>query len=173
MLPELDGFAVLRKIREEDNIPVIIMSALTDKESMMNGFVLGADDYIEKPIDIDILIAKIKALLKRNYEWKKYNKIIHSGDLSVDKDAKSIYQNNVKLALTIKEYELLLLFIENPGKTLHKDYLFGKIWGADSFSENQTLTVHIKMLRDKIEKDQKNPKRILTVWGVGYRYETV
>lgn len=173
MLPGIDGFGVLNEIREKNNTPVIIMSALTDKEDKMNGYVLGADDYIEKPVDIDILIAKIRALLKRNYEWEKAGNILHSGSLSIDRDAKCCYKNGIPLSLTVKEYELLLLFMENPGKTLHKDFIFSSIWGMDSFSENQTLTVHIKMLRDKIEEDPKNPKRIITLWGVGYRYEAI
>ena len=84
-----------------------------------------------------------------------------------------MFLNSEEVMLTGKEYELLLLLVENPGKTLHKEFLFDKIWGMDSFSENQTLTVHIKTLRDKIEKDSKHPKRILTVWGVGYKYEEV
>ena len=84
-----------------------------------------------------------------------------------------VFLNHREIALTVKEYELLVLFIQNPGKTLRKEYLFDKIWGVDSFSENQTLTVHIKTLRDKIEEEPKNPKRIRTVWGVGYKYEEI
>lgn len=173
MLPGMDGFAVLSEIREKNNIPVIIMSARTDKEDKMNGFMLGADDYIEKPVDVDILTAKVKALMNRNYNRRENPTILHSGALQVDLEAKQVTLNKQLLNLSIKEYELLLLLIQNSGKTLHKDYLFNEIWGADSFSENQTLTVHIKTLRDKIEEEPKKPKRIITVWGVGYRYEEI
>ncbi|MGG7177497.1 response regulator transcription factor [Clostridium paraputrificum] len=173
MLPGIDGFTVCSNIRKNHNIPIIIMSAKVNKEDKLNGFTLGADDYIEKPVDIDILSAKVSALIKRNYELKAERKIINSGAISINKGANEVYLHGSLLNMTSKEFELLLLLVESPGKTLSKDYLFNKVWGADSFSENQTLTVHIKMLRDKIEEDSKNPKRIITLWGVGYKYEEI
>lgn len=171
MLPEMDGFGFCAAIRKKSNIPVIILSAKADKEDKMNGFAQGADDYVEKPVDVDILLAKIGALMRRNYDLKKENALIVSGAVSIDTDAKQVYFHGKEIQLTVKEYELLLLLVQNPAKTLRKEYLFNKVWGADSFSENQTLTVHIKMLRDKIEEEPKNPKRIKTIWGVGYKYE--
>lgn len=173
MLPGMDGFALCDKVRKENNIPIIILSARSEKEDKMNGFSLGADDYVEKPVDMDLLLAKIGALMRRNYELKQQNTILHSGGLTIDKDAKQVTLDGKTLSLTVKEYELLLLLAENPGKVLRKEYLFNQIWGVDSFSENQTLTVHIKMLRDKIEEDPKRPERIQTVWGVGYKYEEI
>lgn len=173
MLPGIDGFAACASIREQSNIPVIFLSARVSKEDKMNGFLQGADDYIEKPVDVDILSAKVKALMRRNYDLKKENTVIHSGALAIDKEAKQVFLENKEVPVTVKEYELLILLAENPGKTLSKEYLFNQIWGMDSFSENQTLTVHIKMLRDKIEEEPKKPKRIQTVWGVGYKYEEV
>ncbi len=171
MLPGIDGFAVCSSIREKGNIPIIILSARTDKEDKINGFTLGADDYLEKPIDIDILNAKIFALFKRLYDIKENTSIIKSGQIEINQDTMEVSFKGKKLNLTIKEYDLLLLLIENKGKTLNKNYIFNTIWGEKSESENQTLTVHIKMLRDKIEEDSKNPIKIKTVWGVGYRYE--
>jgi DNA-binding response OmpR family regulator len=173
MLPGIDGFAVCTQIRKKDNIPILIMSAKVDKEDKMNGFLLGADDYMEKPVDVDILSAKIAALLRRSQLAKEKNARLESGSISIDMDAKQVFYQKHELNLTVKEYELLLLLAKNAGKTLNKDYLFNQIWGADSFSENQTLTVHIKMLRDKIEDNPKQPLRIKTVWGVGYRYEEI
>ena len=173
MLPGIDGFTVCSSIRKNHNIPIIIMSAKVDKEDKINGFTLGADDYIEKPIDIDILGAKVSALMKRNYELKAKRTIINSGAISINKEANEVYLDGKLLSMTSKEFELLLLFVENPSKTLSKEYLFNKIWGLESFSENQTLTVHIKMLRDKIEENPKKPKRIVTIWGVGYKYEEI
>lgn len=173
MLPEMDGFAVCSAIRGQSSVPILFLSARVEKEAQINGFMVGADDYVEKPIDMDILLAKVTALMKRNYDLKQKNILLHSGALSIDKEKRQVFLNQKEISLTIKEYELLLLLIENPGKTLHKDFLFEKIWGMDSFSENQTLTVHVKTLRDKIEEDSKHPKRILTVWGVGYKYEEV
>lgn len=173
MLPGMDGFAVCTAVRNKGDVPVIILSAVIDKESKITGFQLGADDYIEKPVDIDILKAKITALFKRYYDVKSNPAIIRSGEIEVNQETMEVsYQGNI-LNMTMKEYDLLLLLIENKGKTLNKDYLFNTVWGADSFSENQTLTVHIKMLRDKIEEDPRSPQRIKTVWGVGYRYEEV
>lgn len=169
MLPGIDGFAVCKKIREESNTPILIVSAKTDKEDKLNGLVLGADDYIEKPYDIDIMLAKIDGIFKRRYALDE----ITDGNLRINKASRTVYKNDTPLELTAKEYELLLLLLENRGKALSKEYLFHQIWGSDSFSEQQTLTVHIKWLRQKIEDDPKNPKKILTVWGVGYKYESI
>ena len=167
MLPGIDGFEVCSIIREEYNTPIIVVSAKVGKEDKLNGLLLGADDYIEKPYDIDILLAKIKGVFKRNYN----SDILTDGNIRIDKIKSTAYCNDKELSLTTKEFNLLLLLVENKGRVLKKDWIFNKIWGFDSFSEPQTLTVHIKWLREKIEKDPKNPQRLLTVWGVGYRFE--
>ncbi|MBR6670445.1 MAG: response regulator transcription factor [Ruminococcus sp.] len=169
MLPGIDGFAVCKKIREESNTPILIVSAKTEKEDKLNGFVLGADDYIEKPYDIDIMLAKIAGIFKRRYALDE----VICGDIKINKVRRTVCKNDVQIEMTAKEFDLLVLLIENMGKTLTKEYLFNQIWGSDSFSEQQTLTVHIKWLRQKIEDDPKNPKHIQTVWGVGYKYESV
>jgi DNA-binding response OmpR family regulator len=167
MLPGIDGFEVCRQIREEYNTPIIIVSAKVGKEDKLNGLILGADDYIEKPYDIDILLAKISGIFKRRYE----SDMITDQNIRLDRLSRIAFFKDQELTLTTKEFDLLLLFMENKGKALKKDWIFNKIWGCDSFSEPQTLTVHIKWLRQKIEDDPKNPARISTVWGVGYRYE--
>ncbi len=167
MLPGIDGFAVCKKIREDSNTPILIVSAKTDKEDKLNGLMLGADDYIEKPYDIDIMLAKIGGIFKRRYALDE----LVDGDIRINKVSRTVYKNDMQLEMTAKEFDLLVLLIENKGKALTKEYLFNQIWGSDSFSEQQTLTVHIKWLRQKIEDDAKNPKHILTVWGVGYKYE--
>lgn len=173
MLPGIDGYVVCKKVRENGNVPILIMSAKVEKDDKLKGYELGADDYIEKPFDIDLLRAKIKAILARTQSNAQNNKIIECGDIKIDVEAMQVYKNQQLVELNVKEYELLLLLVRNAGKTLNKNYLFNEIWGSDSFSENQTLTVHIKWLRDKIEDNSKNPKHILTVWGVGYKYEKV
>ena len=167
MLPGIDGFSVCKKIRQDSNTPILIVSAKTDKEDKINGLVLGADDYIEKPYDIDIMLAKIAGIFKRRYAIDE----IVDGDLKINKVSRKVYKNDTEITMTSKEFDLLVLFVENKGKALTKDYLFNQIWGSDSFSEQQTLTVHIKWLRQKIEDDPKNPMRIQTVWGTGYKYE--
>lgn len=166
MLPGLDGLAVCKKIRELGNTPVLIVSAKTEKEDKLNGLFLGADDYIEKPYDIDIMLAKIKGIFKRQYSMDD----ITDGNLRLNKVNRTAYKENQPLELTAKEFDLLLLLIENKGKVLKKEFIFRQIWGSDSFSEPQTLTVHIKWLRQKIEENPKSPKRLLTVWGVGYQF---
>lgn len=162
----IDGFGVCKKIREMSDVPVLIVSAKTEKDDKLNGLIIGADDYIEKPYDIDILIAKIGGIFKRRYSIDE----ITEGSIKINKAEKTVYKNNVQLEMTAKEYELLLFLIENKGKTLKKEQIFNRIWGSASFSEQQTLTVHIKWLRQKIEDDPRSPEHILTVWGVGYKF---
>lgn len=166
MLPGIDGFAVCSKVREQSNTPILIVSAKTGKDDKLNGLILGADDYIEKPYDIDILLAKIQGIFKRRYAQSE----LRDGALRLDLVSRVAYKNDVPLTMTAKEFDLLVLLVENKGQPLTKEYLFSQVWGSDSFSEQQTLTVHIKWLRQKIEADPKEPQRILTVWGKGYRY---
>lgn len=167
MLPNMDGLAVCRRIRENSNTPIIIVSAKTEKDDKLNGLLLGADDYIEKPYDVDILLAKISGIFKRRYQ----SDCLTDGNISLDRISRIVCKEKVQIDMTQKEFDLLTLLMENPGKTLSKDMIFNKIWGFDSFSEPQTLTVHIKWLREKIEDNPKKPERIVTVWGIGYRYE--
>ncbi|MDE6672476.1 MAG: response regulator transcription factor [Ruminococcus sp.] len=166
-LPEVDGFAVCRKIRQDDNTPIIMLTARTNKEDKLNGILSGADDYIEKPYDIDILLAKIKGIFKRRLSLD----IISDGNITLNLADQIVTKCGIPVAVTSKEFELLRLLIENKGQTLNKDFLFKRIWGIDSDSELQTLTVHIKWLRQKIEDNPKNPTKIVTVWGRGYRWE--
>ena len=166
-LPGMDGFGVCAKIRENSNAHIMIASARTDKKDMLKGLGLGADDYIEKPYDIDILLAKIKGVFKRKYAVEE----LIIDDIKLNTVTQTIYVNDKEVEATLKEYELLKFFMENKGTTLRKEYLFNTIWGSDSESELQTLTVHIKWLREKIEEDPKHPKHIVTEWGVGYRFE--
>lgn len=164
---ELDGFAVLQEVRKNDNTHVLITSARTGKEDQLKGLRIGADDYISKPYDMDILLAKVKGIMRRKFELDE----IVCGDIRLNTVTESASVDGKIIDLTAKEYELLKLMMEHKGTTLKKDYLFNTVWGSDSDSELQTLTVHIKWLREKIEKDPKKPVHILTVWGVGYRFE--
>lgn len=167
MLPGIDGFAICSKIRETSNTHILIASAKTEKNDKLKGLNLGADDYIEKPYDVDILIAKIKGIFKRKYGQEE----IVEGNIRLNTVQQSIYVDGQKKEATEKEFELLKLLIENKNITMKKEYLFNTVWGSDSDSEMQTLTVHIKWLREKIEEDPKKPKHIITEWGVGYRFE--
>ena len=169
MLPGMDGFAVCRKIREESNTPILIVSAKTGKKDKLSGLTLGADDYIEKPYDIDIMLAKIAGIFKRRYAVDE----LSCGDITINRLSRTVCKNGTPIEMTTMEFDLLVLLMENKGKTLTKEYLFNRIWGSDSFSEQQTLTVHVKWQRQKIEDDPKKPRKIQTVWGVGYQYESV
>ncbi len=167
MLPGMSGYAVCSKIRETSNASIIIASARTEKEDKLKGLELGADDYIEKPVDIDILLAKIRGIFKRKYAQDE----LVIGDVRLDIPAKAMYVKGVRKDVTQKEFDLIKMLMENRGQTLKKEFLFSRIWGSCSESELHTLAVHVTWLRDKIEDDPKKPQHILTVWGVGYRYE--
>ncbi len=167
MLPGLDGMHILNKVREKSNTPVIMVSARIAKDDKLKALVSGADDYIEKPYDIDILIAKVKGIFTRRLARES----ITDDNISLDIVREKILVDGQEVEATAKEFELLKLFMENKGQTLQKGYLFDRIWGSDSDSMMHTLTVHVQWLREKIEKDPKNPKKIITVWGKGYRYE--
>lgn len=173
MLPELDGFAVCRIVRERYNLPILIMSARHGDDNKIIGLDLGADDYLEKPFTVQLLMAKVKAHLRRSYDMNDDKQLLTDGDIVINRASMQVYREEQPLPVTSKEYELLLLLMSNKGKALRKDWLFRQVWGADSFSEPSTLTVHINKLRDKIEHNPKEPRRIITVWGVGYKYETV
>lgn len=165
-LPDVSGFAVCSRLRENTDTPILIVSARTDKEDKLSGFDLGADDYIEKPYDIDILIAKIKGIFKRRYQ----RDILSASGVTLNLADKTAVIDGVLTELPAKEFDLLALLIENQGKALKKEYLFSTVWGSDSDSELQTLHVHINRLRQKLGDDPKKAKRLLTVWGVGYKF---
>ena len=165
-LPDVNGFAVCAKLREKADTPILIVSARTEKEDKLNGLVLGADDYMEKPYDIDILLAKIKGIFKRRYQ----RNMLSANGVTLNLAARSAEINGRPVEIAAKEFDLLALLIENQGKTLKKEFLFSTVWGSDSDSELQTLHVHINRLRQKLGDDPKNARRLLTVWGVGYKF---
>ena len=173
MLPGIDGFSVCTALREKGNIPIIILSARSGKEDKIRALEYGADDYIEKPFDVDLLIAKIRALLRRNYEMTQKGELLTDGNLTLDEQANLVYLDHKPLVMSNKEFLLLTVFLQNKGKVLRKEWLFDTVWGMDSFSEPSTLTVHINKIREKIEDDPKKPRRITTVWGTGYKYEAI
>ena len=129
MLPGMDGFAVFSKIREQSNTPILIVSARTEKDDKLTGLLLGADDYIEKPYDVDILLAKIRGIFRRRYAQDE----IADGSLRLNKASRSLTKDGTTIDLTGKEFDLLLLLMENKGKAMTKEYLFNRVWGSDSF----------------------------------------
>ena len=175
MLPEMDGFEVCKRIREERNIPIIMVSAKKEDIDKIRGLGLGADDYMTKPFSPSELVARVKAHLNR-YDrlvgsTQKKNDHIEIRGLQIDKTARRVWVDNEEKAFTSKEFDLLAFLAENPNRVYSKEALFREIWDMDSIGDIATVTVHIKKIREKIEYDSANPQYIETIWGVGYRFK--
>ena len=170
MLPGMDGYEALQKIRNEQKLPVLMMSARTDDQSKILGLEVGADDYIDKPFSFQILSLKIKAILRRSYDMSGDRQLLTYENISIDVASKTVYKDGNEVQITGKEYELLEYMMRHPEQVLKKEKLFDEIWGVDCFSDVGSLNVYIRWLREKLEDDPKNPKLIQTVWRVGYRF---
>lgn len=160
------GFTLCKTLRETLDLPILFISARTSNEDMILGLNIGGDDYITKPFSLSVLLAKVKTVLKR-YGTQKEEK---QPRLQIDDKTGRVLLDGTKLELKNMEYKLLKYLINHKGRVIEKDELFNKIWG-DNFVSDGTLTVHIRRLREKIEKDSSDPLLIKTVWGVGYVYE--
>lgn len=172
MLGDIDGYSLCEMIRKQSAIPILMMSAKSEVADKLLGYELGADDYIEKPFPIELLLAKVKSMFRRLKQQLPQG-IIQEGQLQIDQNRKMVSLKGYPVELSHKEYELLLLMINYKGKPLRKEFLFQSIWGVSSDSMMSTLTVHINTLREKLEEDPRSPKRIKTIWGIGYQYETI
>lgn len=175
MLPGIDGYDICKKVREEKNIPIIMVSAKKDDIDKIRGLGLGADDYMTKPFSPSELVARVKAHLSR-YERligsnQKSNDIVEIRGIRIDKTARRVYINGEEKIFTTKEFDLLTFLAENPNHVFTKDELFREIWDMDSIGDIATVTVHIKKIREKIEFDTSKPQYIETIWGVGYRFK--
>lgn len=176
MLPEIDGFAICKQVREAKNIPILLVSAKKEDVDKIRGLGLGADDHISKPFSLGELVARVKAHLAR------YDRLVSDSQprmpkdeirirgIQIDKLARKVHINGEEVMFTSKEYDLLLFLATHPNWVFSKTELFEKIWGLDSLGDIATVTVHISKLREKIEKDPSKPQYIETVWGVGYRF---
>lgn len=170
MLPGFDGYETLRILRKDLGLPVIMMSAKNDDQSKILGLDVGADDYIEKPFSFPVLSSKIKAILRRNYDAAEERKELSYKDIKVDLDDMTVRKGDKVIPVNGKELDILIYFLKNPEKVIHKEVLFNAVWGTDCISEMSTLTVYIRWLREKLEDDPKNPEYIHTVWRVGYKF---
>lgn len=173
MIPGKDGYDVCKEVRgnsEVKNIPIIMLTAKSEELDKILGLELGADDYITKPFSVRELLARVKAVLRRFYIVEPESNVLTFGDLVADFEKREIIIKDKKLDLTLKEFELLEILIRNKGKILTRDTLLDKIWGYEYIGETRTVDVHIRYLRKKIEEDDKNPKFIETIRGVGYRF---
>lgn len=175
MLPGIDGFEVCRKIREEKNIPILMVSAKKDDIDKIRGLGLGADDYMTKPFSPSELVARVKAHMARYDRLVgsnlKVNDIVEIRGIRIDKTARRVYVDGEEKTFTTKEFDLLTFLAENPNHVFTKEELFREIWDMDSIGDIATVTVHIKKIREKIEFDTANPQYIETIWGVGYRFK--
>lgn len=172
MLPELDGYDVCREIRRDNNIssmPVIMITAKSEELDKVLGLELGADDYITKPFSVRELVARVKAVLRRT-KIEYNDKMYKFSDILIDFQKHEVIKANKKVELTLKEFELLEVLIKNKGRVMTRDFLLDKIWGYEYIGETRTVDVHIRHLRQKIEEDDKNPKFIETIRGIGYRF---
>ncbi len=175
MLPGIDGFEVCRRIREEKNVPILMVSAKKDDIDKIRGLGLGADDYMTKPFSPSELVARVKAHMAR-YErltstHQKTNDIVEIRGLKIDKTARRVWIDGTEKTFTTKEFDLLTFLAENPNHVFTKEELFREIWDMESIGDIATVTVHIKKIREKIETDTANPQYIETIWGVGYRFK--
>ncbi|MDQ6422281.1 response regulator transcription factor [Paenibacillus sp. LHD-117] len=173
-LPGMDGFEICRQIREKLDLPILIVSAKKEEIDKIRGFGLGADDFVTKPFSPNELVARAKAHLAR-YERYAGGRVANAEridirELSIHKSSRRVYVREREIALTAREYDVLLFLASHPNRVFGKDELFERIWGFDSNGDIATVTVHISRIREKIEADPSNPQFIETVWGAGYRF---
>lgn len=175
MLPGMDGFEVCKRIRDEKNVPIIMVSAKKDDIDKIRGLGMGADDYMTKPFSPSELVARVKAHMARYDRLvgssPKNNDVVEIRGLRIDKTARRVYVDGEEKNFTNKEFDLLTFLAENPNHVFTKEELFRKIWGMESIGDIATVTVHIKKIREKIEYDSAKPQYIETIWGVGYRFK--
>ncbi|MBP1966600.1 response regulator transcription factor [Paenibacillus aceris] len=173
MLPLVNGFEVCKRIREKYQIPILMVTAKKEDIDLIRGLGLGADDYITKPFKPGELVARVKAHLAR-YErligTKESKEEIRIHGLLIDYGSRRVFVHEQEISLTTKEFDLLYFLAMNPNRVYSKDHLFERIWGLDAMGDSQTVTVHIRKLREKIEMDPSNSQFIETVWGAGYRF---
>jgi two-component system response regulator RegX3 len=171
MLPGLPGTEVCRQIRLTSNVPVIMVSAKDSEVDKVVGLELGADDYVTKPYSPRELVARIRAVLRRGADQELAPATVEAGPVRMDVDRHHVTVNNVAVKLPLKEFELLEMFLRNPGRVLTRGQLIDRVWGSDYVGDTKTLDVHVKRLRAKVEPDPANPVYLTTVRGLGYKFE--
>ncbi|WP_169079499.1 response regulator transcription factor [Microcella alkalica] len=172
MLPGLPGTEVCREIRQRSSVPIIMLTAKDSEVDIVVGLELGADDYVTKPYSTRELLARIRAVLRRRVDDEVIDDgVLEAGGVRVDVDRHQVSVNGREIAMPLKEFELLELLLRNAGRVLTRGQLIDRVWGADYFGDTKTLDVHVKRIRSKIEADPSNPQLLLTVRGLGYRFE--
>lgn len=174
MLPGTDGFELCKKLRQSLDIPILMVTAKKEDIDKIKGFNRGADDYIEKPFNPNELVARVKAHLSRYERLTQRESTpndIQVEHLIIQHDTRRVFVNGEEKMFTAREFDLLYFLASNPNIVFSKEHLFERIWGYDAFGDVMTVTVHIRKIREKIEKDPSNPQFIKTIWGVGYRFK--
>jgi DNA-binding response OmpR family regulator len=172
MLPGIDGLEVCRRLRQRHSVPIVMLTALGEEEDRVVGLQLGADDYVTKPFSPRELALRVGSVLRRakgTPAGPAMGELVDGG-LRLDTVARRAVLDGAPLSLTTREFDLLVFFMVNPGQAFSRPQLLERVWGWD-FGDQSTVTVHVRRLREKIEKDPANPRRIVTVWGVGYRFD--
>ncbi|PDV96669.1 response regulator transcription factor [Candidatus Chloroploca asiatica] len=173
MLPRLDGFSVCRILRQESDIPVIMLTARQDEVDRIAGLELGADDYISKPFSLGEFLARVRAIMRRTERQPRTSarEVLEAGTIKVDTSSRRAWCESSELTLPQKEFDLLTCLLRNRGIALSRDLLLERVWGLDFIGDSRTVDVHIRWLREKIEPDPARPRYIQTVRGIGYRFE--
>ncbi len=174
MLPKMDGFEVCQRIREFSAVPIVMLTAKGDDMDKILGLEYGADDYITKPFNILEVKARIKAIMRRtspSHSRSREDAMLKSGDFTIDVDGRRLFLQDREVKLTSKEFDMLLLLVNNPGKVYSRETLLRTIWGEDYPGDARTVDVHVRRLREKIEPNASEPKYVHTKWGVGYYYQ--
>jgi two-component system response regulator RegX3 len=171
MLPGINGTEVCRRIRQTSNVPVIMVSAKDTEVDKVVGLELGADDYVTKPYSPRELVARIRAVLRRGQDVDLAPTTLESGRVRMDVERHLVSVDGTDVRLPLKEFELLEMFLRNSGRVLTRGQLIDRVWGADYVGDTKTLDVHVKRLRSKIEPDPASPQHLVTVRGLGYRYD--
>jgi DNA-binding response OmpR family regulator len=171
-LPEMDGFSVLAELRRHSDLPVILLTGRADESDRVLGLELGADDYVLKPFSPRELVARVRNLLKRHHRVDEANGRLEFGDLVIDRMTREVTKEGERIDLTPKEFELLEFLCTSPRQVFSREQLLDHVWNsASEWQDPATVTVHVRRLRQKMGEDPKAPRRIVTVWGVGYRFE--
>jgi two-component system response regulator RegX3 len=171
MLPELSGTEVCRRIRQTSNVPVIMVSAKDDEVDKVVGLELGADDYVTKPYSPRELVARIRAVLRRGAEVDLAPATLEAGPVRMDVERHVVTVRGSDVTLPLKEFELLEMLLRNSGRVLTRGQLIDRVWGSDYVGDTKTLDVHVKRLRSKVEEDPGAPRHLVTVRGLGYKFE--
>ena len=171
MLPKVSGLEVCKQVRAVSTVPIVMLTAKDTEVDIVVGLELGADDYITKPYSTRELLARVKAVLRRRASSTSTETVMGSGPVRLDTERHSLTVHGVPTPMPLKEFELLEYLMRNAGRVLTRGQLIDRVWGSDYFGDTKTLDVHIKRIRSRIEEDPKNPRMLLTVRGLGYRFE--